>query len=164
MSPYFAALLSASCLVVGGCDRASEPAAEANRAANAADDNALTESAAPGAVPGGTTGLPCAFKESRDWSGGINAMPGTDPDRPKLGLSGKVKVEQAGYTAKLVETAGGGPLELRLDLLLAEPTGPLPKLQWHDVSFSKNRSPLYQQAVIMCGGAEFARFAIETSH
>ena len=91
---------------------------------NAADTPVSSDDPVPAAIPF-KPASDCPILDSGEWAAWVDAMPGPN-SRPRLIVSGKVRVPTGGYRAAFsdMRVAESYPVQIFLDLALTPPSGP----------------------------------------
>jgi hypothetical protein len=109
----------------------------------------------------------CPILGSSDWVAFINAMPGPGA-RPKLIVTGKLRVPTGGYRASFSEmrVAESYPVQIFLDLEVTPPSGPATQAVTNlDVRGEWPMAPPVGSVAIRCGNRTLARIAnVEIAH
>jgi hypothetical protein len=156
-------ILAAALILLPAC----QPAAPNNSSAPpqavspaAPDTPVSSDDPAPAQTP--PTPLPdCPILGASDWVAFINAMPGPGA-RPKLIVTGKVRVATGGYRANFTDMrlAESYPVQIFLDLEATPPSGPATQaIETIDVRGEWPMAPPIGSVAIRCGNQTLARIA-----
>lgn len=155
--------LSSVCVLLCACQPKAEEAKPAAPVA-AAEAAAPAAPAAEAAVAQAVIPANCKIMNAYGWEASVNAQP---PARPRLGVSGSVVTNTAGYKLELLRKVIDINLRIvTLDLVVTPPTGPVNQvITTQKVTATVPDTPrTIDKVVIRCGGEKLAEISPVPTH